>query len=120
MAKFIPSRVGQYNVNVSDFDRLALPAMKKGREGGGGVLVIDEIGKMELFSSPFVQSVRKCFDSCKCRILCTVPMAKSEGGRGLSAPLLEAIRARDDKMLVTVTRENRDELVQNIVRDLSS
>ncbi len=120
MAKFIPSRVGQYNVNVSDFDRLALPAMEKGREEGGGVLVIDEIGKMELFSSPFVQSVRKCFDSSQCRILCTVPMAKSEGGRGFSAPLLEAIRARDDKMLVTVTRENRDELIQNIVRDLSS
>jgi nucleoside-triphosphatase THEP1 len=37
-------RVGKYNVNIKDFEEIALPEMEKESE----IVIIDEIGKMQL------------------------------------------------------------------------
>jgi len=49
-------RVGRYGVDVSAFERVALPALRRAQEGGG-VVIIDELGRMELVSAPFVEAV---------------------------------------------------------------
>ena len=44
-----PPRVGRYGVDLAAFERVALPAL--GDPGLGGVVVVDELGKMELASA---------------------------------------------------------------------
>ncbi|KAH1017151.1 hypothetical protein HUJ05_007856 [Dendroctonus ponderosae] len=67
-----------------------------------GILIIDEIGKMELFSKKFEQCVETAFKKKNIRILATVPV------RG--PPFVAALKRDNGCQLFTVTRENRDSL----------
>ena len=62
------------------------------------ILIIDEIGKMELFSKPFTAHVRRLFDQHPGRILATIPVA-----RGKPLPLVDEIRKRVDVSIITVS-----------------
>jgi nucleoside-triphosphatase len=55
-----PARVGKYGVDVAAFERLALPTLAKPPKKG--IVVIDELGKMELASESFCQAVPRLFD----------------------------------------------------------
>ncbi|XP_078674401.1 cancer-related nucleoside-triphosphatase homolog isoform X1 [Branchiostoma floridae x Branchiostoma belcheri] len=104
-------RVGQYLVNLPSFEGLALPVLRfKPPSGTKCVYIIDEIGKMEMFSQHFIQAVRLVLDSPGSTVLATIPVAK---GRPL--PVVEEIRRRNDATLFTVTKENRDSLVPEVV-----
>jgi len=46
-----PPRVGRYGVDLQAFERIALPALAASQPGG--VVVVDELGKMELASAAF-------------------------------------------------------------------
>ncbi|KAK1791370.1 hypothetical protein P4O66_013383, partial [Electrophorus voltai] len=83
-------KVSQYVVDLSSFENLALPLFQNMGEGSRRVFVIDEIGKMELFSQTFIQAVRQALDSSDC-ILGTIPTPK-----GKPLGLVEEIRARKD------------------------
>jgi nucleoside-triphosphatase THEP1 len=75
------------------------------------ILVMDELGRMELFSKKFQQKVMEVFDS-------SVPiLAVIQDRRN---PFLDAIRGRKDVMLYRVTEENREGLVGEIVGKLES
>ncbi len=51
-------RVGKYGVNIEEFERLAVPELTEGLRKGI-LIVIDEIGRMELFSTAFRQLAEK-------------------------------------------------------------
>jgi nucleoside-triphosphatase THEP1 len=53
-----PVRVGKYGVDVAAFERIALPALR-GAIQRKQIIVIDEIGKMELVSRNFFEAVRE-------------------------------------------------------------
>lgn len=106
-------RVGQYVVDVTSFEQLALPVLRDASSSSGsghGVCVIDEIGKMELFSQPFIQIVRQILSTPGTVVLGTIPIPK-----GKPLTLVEEIRNRDDIKVFTVTKENRNHLLQDIV-----
>lgn len=66
------------------------------------MFVIDEIGKMELFSQSFIRSVRQTLDNCPCTVLGTIPVPK---GRPLG--LVEEVRSRTDvKVFIVSTNMN--------------
>jgi nucleoside-triphosphatase len=50
-----PPRVGKYGVDLAALERVGLPAL--GDAGPGGVVVVDELGKMELASAAFRAAV---------------------------------------------------------------
>nr|CAD7454074.1 unnamed protein product [Timema tahoe] len=77
-------QVGQYNVNKDSFESLALPIFSAQE---CRVLVLDEIGRMELFSDDFKQSVKSALNNPLQVILATIPVAK---GRPIS--FVEEIR----------------------------
>jgi nucleoside-triphosphatase len=54
-----PPRVGKYGVDLAAFDQVALPALAS----RGDVVVIDELGKMELASAAFREAVADVFDA---------------------------------------------------------
>jgi len=57
-------KVGKYFVDVDLFENIAIPALEKA-EGGSDVIVIDEIGKMELFSKKFEETVKRILNGPK-------------------------------------------------------
>ncbi|KAM5235034.1 cancer-related nucleoside-triphosphatase [Ctenodactylus gundi] len=111
-------RVGPYLVDLTSFEQLVLPVLRSAGSGGGPALpvcVIDEIGKMELFSQPFVQAVRRLLSSLGTVILGTIPAPK-----GKPLALVEEIRSRQDVVVLSVTRENRNCLLPEIVTRVQS
>ncbi len=98
-----PFRVGKYGVNVEDIDRVAVPSMIP--SGPDVIVVIDEIGKMECFSSLFRESLTRVLDSEN-------PVIGSIALRGGS--FIERVKAREDVSLIEVTERNRDELINLI------
>ncbi|KAM9344813.1 cancer-related nucleoside-triphosphatase [Symphorus nematophorus] len=106
--------VGQYVVDLPSFENVALPLF---RNVGGSrkVFVIDEIGKMELFSQSFIRSVRQTLDSSSCTILGTIPVPK-----GKPLGLVEEVRSRGDVKVFTVSKENRNAILQDILAALQN
>jgi nucleoside-triphosphatase len=97
-------RVGKYGVNVEGFGRLLDTIQWHGPDTG--LVVIDEIGKMECFSEKFRELVRQILDS-DTPILATV----ARQGSGLIAE----VKRRSDVELLELTTRNRDALAGEIV-----
>ncbi|OBS68491.1 hypothetical protein A6R68_02966, partial [Neotoma lepida] len=79
------------------------------------VYIIDEIGKMELFSQPFIQAVRQTLSTPGTVVLGTIPVPK-----GKPLALVEEIRNRHDVKVFSVTKENRNSLLPDIVTCVQS
>ena len=99
-------RVGKYFVNIEDIDEIGvksiLDSLKK------DLIVVDEIGKMELFSEKFRDAVLRALDTG--RVLGTIRLGKD--------PFVEGIRGRRDVEIILVTLENRDFLVDEVIRKI--
>lgn len=96
-----PPRVGRYGVDVPGFDRM-LEELDLGRSPAA-VVVIDEIGKMECHSARFRGLIVELLESSSL-ILATIAL------RGDA--FIERIKRDQGVRLVTVTRQNRDALVE--------
>lgn len=102
--------VGRYNVCLQSFENTALPTLQV-KDKQNRVIIIDEIGKMELFSQSFIRHVKHILDTKGLTVIATIPVPK---GRPLQ--LVEEVRGRPDAHVFTITKENRD----NILADISS
>lgn len=85
----------------SDNRLLQVGAAQGGRRK---VFVIDEIGKMELFSQSFIRSVRQTLDGSSFTILGTIPIPK-----GKPLGLVEEVRNRRDVKVFTVSKNTSAE-----------
>jgi nucleoside-triphosphatase len=92
-------RVSRYGVDVEALDRIVEPLLAPGPDVD--VYVIDEIGKMECFSTRFVDAVSTLL--VQQRLLVATIAAKGEG-------FISRVKARPDVEVWDVTRENRDAL----------
>ncbi len=103
-----PPRVGKYGVDVAALDRVGVPAIRAA-VAAGRLVVIDEIGKMEMASPAFRAAVDAALAS-------PVPVL----GTILAAPhpWADAVKARAGVTLVTVTRANRERLPEELARRL--
>ncbi|NWV40089.1 NTPCR triphosphatase, partial [Grantiella picta] len=94
-------RVGQYVVDLVSFEQLVLPMLRNVNDGGDTekrIFVIDEIGKMELFSQAFIQAVRQVLAGSGTVVLGTIPIPK-----GKPLDLVEEIRSRQDVKVFNVS-----------------
>ncbi|MBM4043756.1 MAG: NTPase [Planctomycetes bacterium] len=97
-------RVGQYGVNVAAFEDVGVRSIEAAL-GGRGLVVMDEIGRMELFSEKFQEAVIRALDSPR-RVFGVIQMRRNH--------FLDAVRRRTDTQVVAVTLENRDALLSEI------
>jgi nucleoside-triphosphatase len=104
--------VSRYRVDVDAVDAVAVGEIARAlREGAAGaVLVMDEIGKMEMLSPRFCDAVMRALDG-PVRILATA-MSKPH-------PFVNAVKHRPDVGLVDVTRATRDLLPAMLVEGLT-
>ncbi|MCP4748246.1 MAG: NTPase [Desulfobacteraceae bacterium] len=92
-------RVGKYGVDTAGFDKFLLKLDLLNPETV--IIVIDEIGKMELFSNRFHTLIRNILSTNK-MLLATIALH----GKGL----IEQIKQRPDVHLLEVTGNNRENL----------
>jgi len=101
-------RVGKYGVNLECIEHIGVTSILEGIQKKR-VIVIDEIGKMELFSKNFQEVVIKALDS-ESPVLGTILFRPH--------PLCDKIKKREDVEIIEVTTENRDRLPDTIIEKL--
>lgn len=89
--------VGRYGVDVAAFERVALPELAREAD----VLVIDEIGRMELASASFASGVERLFAS-------TVPVLATVQAR--AHPFTDALKRFPGVEVLRLCAANRDHL----------
>lgn len=103
-------QVGRFYVDVAAFEGVGLPALDSAVEHGG-IVVIDEIARMELASPAFVAAVHTVFDSTV-PVVATVHVAEH--------PVTDKLKARTDVERLEVTEANRDDLPAWLYEQLTS
>lgn len=103
-----PYRLGRYGIDMESFERIALSALE-GAIKSGSLIVIDEIGYMELKSRQFRELVVNALDSPS-----PVLAAIMRNRFGFA----DKIKARKDVEVITVRADNRDRLVDEIAARL--
>lgn len=91
-------RVGKYRVNLNDLDVIGAGSIRKAAENAQ-IILVDEIGPMELFSRSFREAVVEAVESRR-PLLGTLHS-------GARDPLINLIRNREDSEIIEVTRQNR-------------
>lgn len=99
--------VGKLGVDILKLESIGVKAIKNACEQCD-VIVIDEVGKMEVESQTFVDTVKDALDIDKPMILTLHKKSRN--------PLLQDIRRRDDVRILEVTPTNRNLLPYKIVR----
>ncbi len=99
-------RVSKYGVDVEAIDRMSRKAIRDVVEAVD-VVVVDEIGKMELFSEEFVKAVEKALESGK-PFLGTM-------GLGIRHRLVERIRKDPSVRIVFVNPSNRQKVLGELL-----
>jgi nucleoside-triphosphatase len=100
-------RVGRYGVDLEEFERLALPALEAPDDKG--VVLIDELGKMELASERFREAVLALFER-PLPIVATVHTARH--------PFTDELKRRRDVSAIKLTKANRDRLPEALAERL--
>ncbi|MBE9543071.1 MAG: AAA family ATPase [Proteobacteria bacterium] len=102
-------RVGRYGVDTNGFDEFlaTLNLLNPDVE----LIVIDEIGKMELFSNRFQTLVRNALNSDK-QVLASISLKGNE--------FIREIKQRLDIHLLEVTHDNRNRLPEAIMEGLQT
>jgi len=106
-------QVGKYGVDVDSLDRVGVSALRKAAEQCD-LVVVDEIGKMELFSADFREAVLEIIGGGK-RVLGTIMLHAN--------PWADAIKRQPQVILVTVTRASYQQVLEDLrdwLRDIES
>ena len=98
-------QVGKYRVNLEDLENIGAQAIYYAIENSD-VIVIDEIGPMELFSEKFKNATRKALESTKLVLAVVHWKARDK--------LIEDAKNMKDSETFVVTEENRNDLNQVI------
>jgi len=102
-------KVGKYSVNLEDLDLIGAKSIEDALKKCA-VVVIDEIGPMELFSEKFKEATTKALESRK--VILAVVHRKSKDR------LIIKAKNREDSITFKVTQENRNELHTTLISTL--
>ena len=94
-----------YKVNLGAINSIAVPSLLTAMEQQK-VVIVDEIGPMEIFSSKFRETVQKLLDNKDARIMGTIVKRSYE--------FADDIKANPRVKVVELTLENRDALPNEI------
>ena len=91
------------------FEENGVDILKRSLESESPWLLMDELGRLERDAARFCAQVLACLDSGK-RVLGVL--------QACDAPLVCAVRAREDVSVIEVTPENREEVLDRLCRAL--
>ncbi len=99
--------VGKIGVDLSKLEEVGVKAIRDACQSCD-IIVIDEVGKMEVESESFIEAVKEALDADKPMIITLHKKSRN--------PLLQDIRRRDDVRILEVTPTNRNILPFKIVK----
>jgi len=99
-----PDRLGKYGLDLSALEKSGVGTVRRAVRARR-LVVIDEIGPMEIRSAIFRDAVTEALDS-------EVPLFATIFARSL--PFTDAIKSRPDVTLIEVRPENRERLVSEL------
>jgi nucleoside-triphosphatase len=97
-------RLGKYGLDLSALEAVGVNAIREAVQAER-LIVIDEIGPMEIRSVVFREAVNEALDS-ELPVLATIFLR--------SLPFTEAIKSRPDVVLIEVRPDNRERLVSQL------
>jgi nucleoside-triphosphatase len=97
-------------VDIEALERVGVAALRQAL-AQGRVVIVDEIGKMELFSETFREAVLTAVDGPQ-PVVATVMSGPD--------PWVDALKARSNVEVWSVTRENRDDVAERVLEWLGS
>ena len=100
-------RVGRYGVDASTVRNIGVSAIDRAT-ASADIVVIDEIGRMELAVPEFQSSVSSALDSAK-PVLGTI-------GLRLTSPFAVAVKQRPDVKVLKLSRENQTPIYKQAAR----
>ncbi|XP_052308793.1 uncharacterized protein LOC18099100 isoform X5 [Populus trichocarpa] len=103
--------VGKYKVDIASFEALALPELQIKEDTD--LFIIDEVGKMELFSSSFFPAVLKVLES-NIPLLASIPIPKF----GRDIPAVARLRDHPGAKIFTLSPSNSDAVKEQIYTQL--
>ena len=105
-----PYQVSKYKVNIKDLEEIGvrsiLEALKEDK-----IIIIDEVGKAEMFSNKFKQAVLVALNS-KNKVLGTIKLTPDS--------FTSKIKNRSDTKIFYLTKENRKEIKKEVIKLLRS
>lgn len=100
-----PFRVSKYYVSIENLENIGIAEIEKGLLLKNCLIIIDEIGKMELFSEKFKKIVISAFESPN-KVLATI-MLRPE-------TFCDKIKKRKDTVLFIIERKNYNEIKEKV------
>jgi nucleoside-triphosphatase len=105
-----PSRVGRYGVDLAVMESVGVDVIRSGI-AAGGLIVIDEIGPMELLSAGFREVVVEVLDR-------DLPMIGTIMRRSTS--FSDIIKARSEVRVIEMSRQTRESVVEEMIASLEA
>jgi nucleoside-triphosphatase len=104
-----PYQVSKYRVDTDSLNRVGVSALRQALKGTD-LIVIDEIGKMELLSPRFKEAVMQAINSGN-KVLGTIMLNPH--------PFADEIKRRPEVETLMVTRDNRTEVMRKVLHCLT-
>jgi nucleoside-triphosphatase len=98
-------QISKYRVDTGALDRVGVSALLKALQESD-LIVVDEIGKMELLSPRFREAVTQAMNSGK-KVLGTIMLSPH--------PFADEIKLRPEVETLSVTRDNRAEVMRKVL-----
>lgn len=105
-----PPRVSRYGVNLKDLEEIGVAALRRA-VAEADCVVVDEIGKMELFSEEFRKAVTEAIESDK-PLVGSVMSSRNRW--------VDALKALPNVTVLEVTLDNREQIVPLVMELLQS
>ena len=99
-------RIGKYSVVSEDLEKIGVSALREAAERPDGLVLVDEIGPMEMTSRPFRDALAKLL-SHRGIVIATVKY-------GSHYPEVERASGTAEGVSLEVSKSNRDEVMQRI------
>jgi nucleoside-triphosphatase THEP1 len=99
-------RIGKYSVVSEDLEKIGVSALREAAERPDGLVLVDEIGPMEMTSRPFRDALAKLL-SHRGIVIATVKY-------GSHYPEVERASGTAEGVSLEVSKGNRDEVMQRI------
>lgn len=96
-----PYKVSKYGVEIENIERVAIPSLK-----GKGLVVIDEIGKMELMSKKFKKALEEIFEGNR-NILATIPIYRVK--------FIDTLVSKYRPVIIRLNRENSEKVLERVL-----
>ncbi len=102
---------GKYRVNLNGIDAVAVPVLYRAMKEGEAIIIIDEIGSMEIISERFCQAVLEILDS-KAIVVGTIAQKANA--------FTDKVRSHPRVTIKPVTLANRMQIAAQVYAELTN